>query len=326
MKTTKTQLSSALKLASLGLDTRQLVEQSQNYVFKDNAIITYNKRVMVKVAFEHDLEGSVDGRTLASFIVKAKENLEITCEDKFLLFKSVGSRAKIVKSAVKLPYQEVNIPQDFNKIPENFMYEMQNSKFCLSKDSKKPMLNCFNIKDNHIITCDGYRILRTKLSADFPDVMIDIKEAICLFKLCELVSHYSFDGTFLHFKNEHGLIFSIRNQNLSYPDISKLLDVDGDTFNIDKEAAKVLDLATIFTNSNTVAIDIKDKLLNVSSNGVYGNFNEDIIIEDDGESKFFINPKFFAEALTRFSSFTSGEKSLKFSNDDSVHVLAKCSA
>ena len=73
MKITKDELINTLKAVRPGLAAKEIIEQSTNFIFKDNTVATYNDEIMITHPTDLDLEGAVQASHFFTLLNKVKD-------------------------------------------------------------------------------------------------------------------------------------------------------------------------------------------------------------------------------------------------------------
>ena len=332
MKIGRTELLDALSLVQPGLAAKEVIEQSQSFVFKGKRVYTYNDRIALSTPSPLDIEGAVKAAELLSLLSKSKvKEYDIEITDNEFLLKSRKSKAGIrLEAEISLPLDEISQPTDWTNLPKRFCEALKFCLFSAGTDMSKEILTCLHIKGRHVTSCDNFRITRYDMgksaTKQFPDSLLIPATAVRELLRYEPLTYCIFDG-WIHFRMENGAVFSCRSVEQKYPDMSKYMEVEGESVEMPKRLAEALDRASIFVKTEfeqdeQVELSLKEGNLQVNGEGDSGWFKERIKIEYDGEPvRFHVNPQFLMETLDLLHEMTIGEDKLRLEGENFVHVV-----
>ena len=146
----------------------------------------------------------------------------------------------------------------------------------------------------------------------------------------------SFGNSWIHFRDNTGLVFSCRLFSGRFPDIeaSGILNVQGETVVFPSNLIDMLDRALVFAkNFNSydlvktgiplLDISFKDKLFKVKIQGESGWFEEFVELDYEGTPiSFSANPLLLRDIVDKTNKCVVGERCVKFQNDEWEHVIA----
>ena len=322
---------SLLNKVQPGLSKKETLEQSTHFVFKDGRVYTFNDEVAVSVksGFELDFEGAVPSKELLSFLNKTKEEtLRIREKSGELLF--IGKRTQMglfMESTISLPVDEVKIPKTFSPIPKNFLDAVSFCLFSAGSDSATPALMCIHVAETFVETCDGFRMTRKALCSPMP-----IKMGLIPASSARFFSEYKIDKCaankgWVHFKEDSGLVFSCRVEELEFPNMEPFLKVKGDKVVIPESVVDNLERCAIFSKSDheyqrTVEITFQEGKMIIYGDGEFGWIKEKVDVDYTGPSlNFIVSPKHLKDILTTKQTVTVGDGHLKFHGEDFDHVI-----
>lgn len=336
MKVNRTELLEALKKVQPGLATKEIIEQSQSFVFSEGDIITYNDEIMVSCPCElaDKITGAVRAEELFAFLSKIKnDTLDIVIKDSELRVSSKRAKAGIPFSAdIELPFDELQLPKDdaWTKLPETFAEGIWKCSTTASRDMTKPVLTCIHLNGNRIESSDDYRITSFELGGKrkvFPKpVLLPAKSARELARY--VPTEYGLTKGWVHFTNEDGVIFSSRVFEDEYPNVNEFLDVSGDAVNVPDGIETVLERVGIFSKAEiaedeSIEVAIGNSAMTISGEGDHGWFVEDVPIKRKGDViRFRINPSFFKDLVDLHPKITVGEDRIRIETENVVHVVA----
>jgi DNA polymerase III sliding clamp (beta) subunit (PCNA family) len=328
MKVNREELKNTLAAVAPGLASKDIIEQAQSFVFRENTVSTYNDEIAITAKTALDIEGAVKADEFHKLLNKSRaKEVDLEASGGELLIKTKSSRAGIrLEADVTLPLGEIPVPQKMYRLPEDFCEGVRFCLFCVSKDMTKPVLTALSVSDS-VLSCDGYRLTQYHLDKG-------VKKPFLLpgAAASQLVKYsptkYGVGDGWLHFTNENGVFFSCRTIDEEYPDLSHLIDVEGPKVEMPKRLADVLERAGIFAKAEfeqdeRVRIILKEGKLLVKAKGAAGWYEEKCKADYDGEKvTFTIRPGFLKEMLNLLSVMVVGETSLKLEGEGFLHVLS----
>lgn len=282
MKIDKEKFLNDLQMVKAGLSSKELLEQSNCFVFKDGYVFTFNDEVACRKQTELKLEGAVTAGPLMELLEKIPDKtLEVLNNDRGELeFRSKSERFAINRDAqVILPIEKVTeeTPKAWAVLPANFGQIIDKVKDCVSTDEANNWsLTCVHLAPGYIEACDNKQIIRWHISLGNKKSLLVRGSAIE--KLTGLgVTHVAPTPSWIHFKNAQGLIFSCRKFVEEYPPgMDEALAVEGSKIVLPKAAIEVSDRAAVVAGDllpgadATLNITLWPGHMNVEGRGITG--------------------------------------------------------
>lgn len=286
-------------------------------------IIGYNLEISIESIFKANIyeEGEflVDSKLFGDIIRKLpsseielsilEDNLHIKCEGSHFTI-----RCEKTDDFPKIP--SIN-EGDFAELDQNeFKQSIKETVFCTSQDATKPVLmgELLEIKNNtiNLVALDGYRLAKSShyLSKEIEDKSL-IVPSRTLQDLYYLLNNFSSNTENLKFAcNKKFAIFTIGNTTItsrliegSFINYNNLLSNNYNSLVIAnrKSLIQCIERASILSSdkNNLIRCSIlEDNTLNISSSTDYGDCDENININLQGDSlKIAFNAKYLLEAL-----------------------------
>lgn len=329
----KTGLTKALEQVKPGLASKEQIEQSTHFAFKNGKVITYNDEISISHEVEGlDIEGAVEADKLYGLLNKiSKEEIELWTEKNEVKVKAGKTKAGItLQKEIKLPINETPEHEEWEELPENFIQAVQFALFSCSKDMAKPVLTCVHVDgENGVVeSSDGYRLTRYNLSEKMSigKALIPHSSARELTKYN--ITHVAKNEGWVHFATDSGTVFSLRVLNGEYPDIEQFFEINGTKINLPKGMTEILQRAGVFSKrkfflDEHVEVELQERKMNVKAQSDSGWINETANVSYKGEPVTFVtNPTFLADVCKETRQCELGEASMKFATDDWEHVIA----
>ncbi len=322
----------ALESVQPGLASKEIIEQSNAFIFADGEVITYNDEVTVTCPIDLDIEGAVQAHELIKLLQRMKDDeIEIEVTEEELKIKGKKTKAGIrLQADVLLPIDEVEIPEKWKKIPKGFIDALDFCHFNVSTDMSRMILTNIHVHGDKVQSCDNFRVTEVILGSDakkvFKEPLLIPGSVIKYLKSYSPIEYNIIDG-WIHFLNEDDVVFSTRtSEEEDYPDLSAFLEVEGDPVTMPDGIAEVLERAEIFIDNTfeqdkKIDIKITENKMVVKGTGPAGWFEETLSIEHTGdEITFSIHPRFLLQSLQLLDEMTIGEDKLKLSGKGFTHT------
>ena len=329
MRVNREELLKRLEAVSAGLAKREIIEQSQCFVFQKGRIVTFNDEV---AAWTDDpLEGIVDAVEESSgtdgFAIPAapllallqklpEDELDVAIVDGGLSVKGKGRRATIrMETEVLLPVDGVEDPGDWVKLPNGMLDAMKVAMSCCSGDESHFLLTCVHIASDRVESSDDFQILVYPIKTRLKKPTLLRRDSVAKLVQTDPTEWSETDG-WLHFRNPSGLVLSCRRYMEDYPDVGKFLDVEGSKAKFPKGIDEALDKANIFSAENPVGNQVTVSLspgrLRLEGKGPSGRYEERKRVDYDGEAlSFAIEPKLLLEISQRSNECIVGDGRIK---------------
>lgn len=330
MEINRAYLLQVLTAVQPGLAAKELIQQSNTFVFKDDTVVTFNDEIAVHHPLEDiDFEGAVQAEELLKLLKRLSgDTVELTADGGELKVKCGRSRSGIrLEEEIALPLDAIEWPEEFWQLPEAFLPSLGRCLFTVSNDMSKPVLTCVHLEGAIIQSCDNYRLTRCTLDEDFfdePRLLPGVAgQKLIGYKPIE----FGVTEGWLHFRNEQGVVFSCRAYQDDFPNVSGLLDVEGESVTMPAELEGILDRAEVFskaefTQDERVSVLLQPKRLTVKSQGISGWFEESSPLKYRGEEiEFQVHPGFFKDVIKILDEVTIAEGRIKLNGEGFEHVV-----
>lgn len=315
-----------------GLSTKEVIEQSSCFIFKDKTVNTYNDEIACSQKSLLKIEGAVPAMPFISILRKLKEEeLEIAVgeSDKggTLLIKGKQRRAGInMEQDILLPIDAVDKPKKWKELPDNFADAIAIVQPCAGTNEAQFVMTCVHIGPKFIEACDNHQVTRFRIRTDVDKSILVRRDSLKYIVSLEMVE-FSETKHWVHFRNSDGLVLSCRHWVDDYPsdDISKVLQMKGEPLTLPKGLKEAVEKAEIFSSENiegnNVIVNIKKGKFKITGKGVSGWFTEVKKSKYDGVSlQFTIPPNLLVELVQRHNECEVSESRLKVKGGKFVYV------
>lgn len=337
MKTNRQELIDVLKAVKPALASKEIIEQSTSFVFKNNKVSTYNDEIMISHPIDLDLEGAVQAQQFFELLNKCKdEGIEITTTKSELKIKGGKFKAGIrLDAEINLPIEEIPMPgkRDWKQLPDEFIKAIQYCLFSAGTDMSKPLLTCIHMFLPLIESTDNMRLtqytLDTRADKDEPHVFLPARAVAELINYP--ISKYGITKGWVHFKTPEGVVFSCRTMEGEFPAVKHIIGMKGEPITFPTNMTETLERAEVMseteiTRERIVSIEIHENSITVKSRSKVGWYKEKFRARYSGSRVLFsINARFLMEILKHLRKAeldSENGQMIKFTGDNFVHVIA----
>lgn len=314
-----------LQQVSPGLATREILEQSASFVFKDGKIITFNDEILCIAEYDCGITGSVHAGPLIALLNKlADEEVEVQAGENELLVTGKQSRAGVrMNKEVLLPTESVEEATTWKPLDAEFNESLEVVQGSASKDDLHFNLTCIHLSPKFVEACDGFQMTRYNLKTGLShDCLIKRDSAKNLIGLG--VTQVCEGKNWIHFKSDD-LRISCRRWVQEYKDLDDLINFTGKKTTLPGGLAEAVDKAEIFSvdnaSENLVLVQIKSGKLRLKGEGAHGWYEERKKIAYEGEPiSFMIPPRLLAEITKRTNDCEITSQRLKIDAGKFVFV------
>jgi hypothetical protein len=331
MRVNKGEFLQVLESVQPGLTTRDVLEQSACFAFKDGHVYTFNDEVSCRRESPIKIEGAVQALPLLAVLRKMpEEEIDLEIEDGEFLVK--GKRKKRVagiqmQSEVKLAYDKVDMPEEWKKLPEDFSDAIWTAQQCVGKDESQYENTCVHLTRKFIEACDCLQAIRYKIKTPI-EVPILVRGASIRHIHALGMTEMAETEQWIHFQNPSGLIVSCRRDVQDYESLDSILSQENaHPITLPKGLAEASDRAEIFSSENVdeneVVVELRPGKLRVMGQGVSGWYKEVKTIKYDGDPvEFLISPKLLIEITKQHNDCTISADKLRVDTGKFVYVAA----
>jgi len=281
MQINREQLISDLEMVKAGVSPREFIEQSSCFIFQDGYVMTFNDEVYCKKeTCLTGVTGAVQAAALMSILEKLTEpELKVRENEKGELeFRGKKKGFGIVKDAeIFLPVDRVETPEKWKSLPPEFTEAIGLVQHCVSKDENKFLLTCVHLHPEYIEACDNLQIMRCRMTTKLKSSVL--VRGTSLQHLTSLaMDKIALTESWIHFRNQSGLIYSCRRYAEEYPNLDGILSVKGHAIVIPKGLSEASDRAAVFAADKAgdplMTVALRDGLIRLTGEGLSGWYKE----------------------------------------------------
>lgn len=254
MKTSKEKLQKAIDTVSIGLATKEMIEQSTSYIFKNGMVQTYNDEISVQYPVEIEIEGAVKAQEFRQLLAKVKgDEIDIEVEENQLLLSAGRTKAGLqLQAEITLPVDEVRLGKKWYTLPEDFIQAIKFTMASASKDMSRGVLVCVHVSERMVTASDAYRIAQYEMAC-----AIGCDEFLIPAHVCSKIVGYDIEKINIHegwasFKTKDGAIISCRTYQERFVNVSQLLQVEGEEFSFPTQLKDMLERVDVFSKRDYI--------------------------------------------------------------------------
>lgn len=311
----------ALESVQPGLATREILEQSSCFVFKNGEVITFNEEISCRATSTLDpaIEGAVQATPMLEILRKLQEDeIDVFVDEQKIRIK--GKRRKswhAFEQKIVLPIEYVEKPGKWNKLHSEFAEAINIVQQCAEKDESVFSLTCVHIHPEYVEACSNSQICRWPLKTKIKQATIVRRGSIRHITTLG-VNEFSETDSWLHFRNPKGTILSCRRyiDTNDFPDLSELLQITGTPMTLPNSLEEAVEKANIFSaqnaDNNYLRVVIRPGKFKIIGEGISGGYEEFRNFPYDGPAfEFLIAPELLKELAKKHRDCIISEDRLK---------------
>lgn len=315
-----------LEFVQPGLSPKEIIEQSSCFVFKDGTVATFNDEVACCADTELKITGAVQAAPLLALLHKLPDaDIEVEPTKEHLTVYGKRKSAGICMEAeVTLPVDQVEKPEKWKELPENFIEAVKMAQQCVGKDESKFTMTCVHIHPKWIEACDDCQLIRYKIKTGVESSVLVKGHSIQ--QITDLgMQEFSETETWIHFRNANGLVMSCRRHLDEYEITPPKFE--GHPLTLPKGLIEAAETADIFSSEhgeeNLVSILLKSGKLRIHGQGVTGWYKEFKTIKYTGDTlEFMIAPSLLGDIVKRMNECEVSEDYLRVNGSKWVYITA----
>jgi len=335
MQVDRVKFLATLQKASVGLSSRELLEQSNCFIFHGGDLITFNDEIMARAKSPIELEGAIPAKDLIGVLSKIPdETLEVIVRENEIVLKGMRRRAGItLASDIHLPINEVPMPTKWMGMGENVFPVMLQASLTCGKDATQYLTTCVHVTPELIEACDNNRMLRAELTTGFPNELLipasslDAIRGLTPKKFC-------IGKGWLHFQMDDGEVISLRCSYEKYfSGIDKALVIkNAEEIKLPANLKDIIGRAEVMAEGSKVSavgydsrvtITIKEGLIKVRARKETGWYEEQKRVVYSGPTLIFeVHPHFLMEVMERSRKVLLNNEKMMIKTDKVQFVVS----
>lgn len=272
----------ALERISPGLSAKEIVEQSNCFIFQDGQLLAFNDEVCCRTRSPlNGVTGAVQAAPLLNLLGKLpEEEIQVEAKETELVIHGKKRRAGIRMDAeVTLPVGAVEQPKKWNRLPDDFTEAIKMVGACAGQDESQFFLTCIHLHPQWVEACDNFQLCRWRLETGISAPTLVRHSSVRPITALG-VTEFAETPAWMHFRTpgKAGLTLSCRRYLEDYNDLTRLLKVKGTRTQLPKGLAVAADIAQVFSaedpENNRVRLDLEADKVHVTGKGVSGWYTE----------------------------------------------------
>lgn len=329
MKIKKIELHKALEIVKPGVTNKEVVEQSTTFAFMNGRVVTYNDELSISHPIEGlDITGAVKAEELYKLLTKLKgDDIEVTMQKNELILSQGKIKAGLTLHAeITLPVDSIGNIGEWVDLPEDFYTHLKFATPVCGTDMSRPVLTCVHIRQDGVFEAsDGFRLVVCKgQEIDIPDFLLPAALAMEVLKMTPF--QIATGAGWIHFRTQEETIISCRIYSEKYPNIERILQIEGDVLVFPKTMSELIDRAEVFSKrahilDESIEITIGNKRLKIKSASDTGWYEEESAIRYAGEEiTFGITPNLFKNIFAQVQEAVLSKDKIKFTGANWVYI------
>lgn len=309
-----------------GLSSKELIQQSNCFIFQEGRVLTYNDEISVSTPFDADFTCAVPAAPLMSVLSKFKgDTVEMNVVDGELKLNCGKAKTGIkIHADITIPLGAVVPPETYHAANPDLPLALGMVAHSCGKDTSRYTLTCVHVSPSHVEACDGFQATRYSLKTEGLDLLIPQTAAKHLSGL--KISEVGTNNGWMFCKSGE-LTFACRTYQEEYPSLDAFMNNKGEPITLPSVILSSLEGASCFADieNKAIKIEIKDGKVTVKAENDAGWFEEQSAeVEYTGEKTILINPLFLATLLKHGSNCELSDNALIMRNDCFSHIAALC--
>lgn len=307
-----------LEMVRAGLSPKDFIEQSSSFVFQDGMVMTFNDEIACRKKVECKITGAIQAPALLEILGKLDDpELKIVeSENGEVEFRGKGKRFGVTKDAeIFLQIDRVETPEKWRTLPKEFTEAVSLVQHCVSTDESRFLLTCIHIHPDYVEACDNLQILRCAVSMGLKKSVL-VRGASLKHITSLGMDEIALTKSWVHFRNQAGLIFSCRRWSDDYLSLDEQMDFKGHDILIPKGLANVSDRAAVFAKDKSgdplIKVSLSEGRIRLTGEGMGGWYKEVRRVTYEGPPmEFLIAPDLLKHISERYSEAQITDRKLK---------------
>lgn len=335
MKLKREKLLGILESVKPGIAKKEIIEETSNFIFHKNRIITYNDKVCVIHPLKCGFTCSVPSQEIYSIVKKLNDDLIVLkYEDDMLHIKTATTQAELAVTAesqiIELVDQFPEI-ESWKKMPKELLEAFKWCMFSASKNASIPYLTAVFVSKGFVMATDELRVSMYTLSKKMPVSFMIPAESV-KYLLSFKPTSYSIVEGWAFFKNEDNVMFCTRTIEGKYPakKYADEFEFIGKPVILPARLVNALDVTQVLAEGDLldekrVNITIKEGTMFVSAEKQdIGKIKKKMKVKYKKKAAITmtINPIFLSEILTKTNKVTIGPDRALFASGNFKHLVS----
>lgn len=329
MKIERESLLKVLDTAVVGTTSREILEQSNSFVFTKEDLVTFNGEILTQVGNPlPGITGVIPAEDFRKVLHKfPDEFVEVSRKGEEIRIKGKNKEAGIIRAKeVTLPFKDVPRPKEWKELTPMLMGTLLQAARVCGKDDSQPMTTKVHSTKKLVEACDNSHLFRCEMETGVrEELLIPGDSILAVGSITFHKMSVSKDWLHLQTKGKHRI--SIRCSRGDYPDLTPLLKLKNPRkVKLPGSLPDILSRAESMQDASydaTVAITIEEGKLTIRTKKESGWYRESKSIEYVGDQiRFDVNPQLLEEILAKKKSVRIGENRMMIQSPGTTFVVS----
>ena len=308
-----------LESVSPGLSPKEIIEQSNAFIFRGGEVLTYNDEVACRArsGLEDKFQGAVAaGRIMEQLRKWKEEEIRVEPRDNDLMVMGKRKRAAFtLDKEISLPVDSIELPKKWKPLPDGFTDAVKTTGQCAGANQAEFETTCVHLHPEWVEATDRFQFCRWPLATGLDESFLVRQTALRHLASIQADEFGETDG-WLHFRAKgQGTVLSCRRYLEEYPDLSKLMKLKGEPAILPKGLAEAAERAAVFASESAdnpyVQIELRPAKLRIKGQGVSGWYQEARKVKYNGPAmSFVIAPGMLADIVRKHNDCQIGQDHL----------------
>lgn len=282
-----------------GLASREIMDQATCFAFKNGRVYTFNEEIACQAdsLLPKEFVGAVQSRPLLDILRRMPEKKIYVSNGSGRLViegsreKGKRKRARIIlQSKVLLPFEQVEQPDKWHPLSEDFAEAVKIVTAVVKKDASDWMYSCVHIHPEYVEGADGDQCVRYETETGLKKPILVRAKSI---RHVGSMNLYRFAETpkWIHFRTKDGVVFSCVRDSGKYELEMDILKERGKATVLPSALAETAKAASTFASESDdkyLRIRLKKGTMTVVGIGDSGDYYEETPIKYTGEKAGFV--------------------------------------
>ena len=315
MKVNRESLLSTLSAVKLGLASKEIMEQTKSFAFRNGRVWAYNDSLYTSAPSPvEDVEGAVPAEELQGLLAKMKdEEVDVTASGNEMLVAGRRTKAGIrLETEIKLPLAALDKKMKWQSVCADLLEGMCIVWPFATKSLSRPELACVHIGGGNVEATDNFQIARSPAKTGKEPVLVPahhVPDVLAIGPVC-----MADRSEWLAFRNEGEVEVGVRLVEGEYPDLSPFLKPSKGMESVEFPAGllETIERAEVFATAEFLQderldITFKDGHLKVRAKSDRGWIEETVRTRFKGAMQFAVGPSLLRMVLDRSNTVTVGD-------------------
>lgn len=321
-----------LSAASVGASSKEVLDQSNCFLFTGETLVTFNSEVFAITKNPlPGVQGAVPYRDFLDMVQKFPDDtLEVDMDGEEIRLS--GKRRKaglVISSEIRTPFDSVPKPGGMAEIPPEFMGSLIQAAHTCGSDENKPFTMAVHVTPEMVEACDLFRLFRASFQTGVHGDIVVPASAIRSIASISFHKASVKDG-WLHLRSKKKHRVSVRClSDGNYPNLTETLEVRGKPTKVKlpENLKEIISRAEVMQDSglgkeSLVSVTIDKGKLSIRAKKNTGWYRESQKVKYKGRKLAFqVHPKLLQEVFTKARNVTVDGNRMRIKDGDTTFLV-----